>query len=91
MVGSIGTDLAPARRGPVLPRDLLRPATARVLDALPGWGGVREEEIARAAGAGRTDTLGHLYELQALGFVRRDPDGWALVRTAGDGPPGRAR
>nr|WP_225846576.1 DNA-processing protein DprA [Streptomyces sp. HPF1205] len=91
MVGSIGADLAPARRGPVLPRDLLRPATARVLDALPGRGGAREEEIARAAGVGRADTLGRLLELQALGFVTRDADGWALVRTARGGPPDRTR
>lgn len=91
MVGSIGADLAPARRGPVLPRDLLRPATARVLDALPGRGGAREEEIARAAGAGRADTLGRLHELQALGFVTREADGWTLVRTARGGPPDRAR
>jgi DNA processing protein len=91
MVGSIGADLAPPRRGPVLPRDLLRPATARVLEALPGRGSTREEEIARAAGAARADTLGRLHELQALGFVTRKEDGWALVRTAHDGQQGQDR
>lgn len=84
MVGEIGTDLAPRRRGPVLPRDLLDRAAARVLEALPGQGDAGEEEIARAAGASRDDTLGRLYELQALGFVERDDGRWKLVRTARD-------
>ncbi|HEY5832631.1 DNA-processing protein DprA [Streptomyces sp.] len=91
MVGSIGADLAPDRRGPVLPRDLLHPATARVLDALPGRGDAADEDIAHAAGATRADTLGRLHELQALGFVERDSGRWKLVRTARDGPPPRVR
>jgi DNA processing protein len=90
MVGKIGADLAPHRRGPVLPRDLLHPATARVLDALPGRGDAAGEDIARTAGATAADTLGRLYELQALGFVERDNGRWKLVRTARNGPPRRA-
>ncbi len=35
LVGGMG-ELAPDRRGPVLPRDLLEPAARRVLAALPG-------------------------------------------------------
>lgn len=50
LVGAIG-DLAPARRGPVLPRDLLDPATARVLEALPPAG--RPQPLRR--GDGRRD------------------------------------
>ncbi|WP_372440831.1 DNA-processing protein DprA [Actinacidiphila acididurans] len=91
LVGSIGADLAPARRGPVLPRDLLDPRTTRVLEAVPGRGDAGEEEIALAAGAGTADTLGRLHELQALGFVERKAGRWALVRTGRDGPPGRDR
>ncbi len=85
LVGEIGADLAPVRRGPALPRDRLGPAAARVLEALPGQGAAGAEEIAAAAGATGADTLGRLHELQALGFVTREEDGWRLVRTDGDG------
>ncbi|WP_433892975.1 DNA-processing protein DprA [Streptomyces sp. CA-111067] len=90
LVGRIGTDLAPERRGPLLPRDLLRPAAAQVLEALPGQGTAGDREIALAAGATRDDTLGVLYELQALGFVERDTGGWKLARRPRDRPAGTA-
>jgi DNA processing protein len=90
LVGRIGTDLAPVRRGPALPRDRLRPAAARVLEALPGRGDAAEHEIAEAAGTSTADTLGRLHELQALGFVVREHGRWRLVRTAHDGPRGGA-
>jgi DNA processing protein len=89
MVGEIGADLAPVRRGPVLPRDRLVPATARVLEALPSRGDAADEDIARAAGATSADTLGRLYELQALGFVEREAGRWKLVHTARGGPSRR--
>ncbi|MFJ8133518.1 DNA-processing protein DprA [Streptomyces hydrogenans] len=84
LVGAIG-DLAPARRGPVLPRDLLDPAAARVLEALPVHPPAPTAEIARRAGAGPDDTLARLYELHALGHAERDGDGWRLTNT---GKPG---
>ncbi|MFI0940040.1 DNA-processing protein DprA [Streptomyces sp. NPDC021020] len=86
LVGEIGADLAPPRRGPVLPRDLLGAAAARVLEAVPGRGAADEREIAEAAGASCDDTLSRLVELQALGFVERLDGRWQLVRTAGDSP-----
>jgi DNA processing protein len=89
MVGEIGADLAPVRRGPVLPRDRLAQATARVLEALPGQGDAADEDIAAAAGGPRGDTLGRLYELQALGFVERAAGRWKLVHTARGEPPRR--
>jgi DNA processing protein len=89
MVGEIGADLAPARLGPILPHDHLAVATARVLEALPGRGDADTEDIAAAAGAATGDTLGRLYELQALGFVERADGRWKLVRTARGGPPRR--
>ncbi|WP_329137104.1 DNA-protecting protein DprA [Streptomyces sp. NBC_01476] len=89
LVGEIGADLAPARRGPLLPRDRLGAAAARVLEALPGRGDAGVEEIADAAGATRGYALGRLYELQALGFVCCTDGRWALVRTDGAGPPRR--
>lgn len=82
LVGEIG-DLAPARRGPVLPRDLLDAVSARVLDALPRRGAMEGRDVARTAGTSIDEALGRLYELHSLGFVEREGDGWRLtvVRT----------
>ncbi|MFE4666477.1 DNA-processing protein DprA [Streptomyces sp. NPDC056716] len=79
LVGDMG-ELAPVRRGPVLPRDLLTPAAGRVLAALPGRRAARAEEIARGAQTTPDDTIARLYELRALGFVERHGDGWKLTR-----------
>lgn len=79
LVGDIG-DLAPSRLGPVLPRDLLDPAGARVLEALPARGAAEGREIAREAGTTADDALARLYELQSLGFVERHGDKWQLAR-----------
>ncbi|MFI2347440.1 DNA-processing protein DprA [Streptomyces sp. NPDC019443] len=81
LVGGIG-ELAPDRRGPVLPRDLLDPMSARVLEALPAHGAVGGEQVARDAGTTTDETLGRLYELHSLGFVERRGDGWQLTHTA---------
>jgi DNA processing protein len=81
LVGSIGGDLAPERRGPVLARDLLPPGAARVLEAVPARGAASGGQIARSAGTAVDDTLGGLYELQALGFVERVGHCWRLSGT----------
>ncbi|MFC8142656.1 DNA-processing protein DprA [Streptomyces paradoxus] len=81
LVGDIG-ELAPDRRGPVLPRDLLEPATRQVLAALPGRGSARPDEIARSAQTAQDDAIAKLYELRALGYVERHGDGWKLTRQA---------
>ncbi|MGD1220400.1 MULTISPECIES: DNA-processing protein DprA [Streptomyces] len=81
LVGDIG-ELAPDRRGPVLPRDLLDPGAGRVLAALPARGRAGAEEIARGAATTPDDAVGRLYELRALGFVERHGDGWKLTRQA---------
>ncbi|MFF1463393.1 DNA-processing protein DprA [Streptomyces sp. NPDC058330] len=78
LVGEIG-DLAPVRRGRVLPRDLLGAASARVLDALPRKGAMAGRDVARAAGTSTDEALGRLYELHSLGFVERQGDGWRLT------------
>ncbi|WP_327370121.1 DNA-processing protein DprA [Streptomyces sp. NBC_01217] len=78
LVGDIG-ELAPVRRGPVHPRDLLDAFAARVLDALPSRGAVSGRDVARAAGTSTDEALGRLYELHSLGFVERDGDGWRLT------------
>lgn len=79
LVGEMG-DLAPVRRGPVLPRDLLDDVSARVLDALPGQGAIRGRDVARGSGTSTDEALGRLYELHSLGFVEREGDGWRLTR-----------
>ncbi|MFJ7957973.1 DNA-processing protein DprA [Streptomyces sp. NPDC096319] len=81
LVGDIG-QLAPARRGPVLPRDLLARATAHVLEAVPARGPTPTTVIARRAGTTPDDTLVKLYELHSLGFVERHGEGWQLTNTA---------
>ncbi|MER5428769.1 DNA-processing protein DprA [Streptomyces sp. NPDC002588] len=81
MVGDMG-ELAPDRRGPVLPRDLLEPGARRVLAALPGGRPAGPEEIAREAHTTPDDAIARLYELRALGYVERHGDGWKLTRQA---------
>ncbi|MEU5520240.1 DNA-processing protein DprA [Streptomyces sp. NPDC093250] len=81
LVGDMG-ELAPERRGPVLPRDLLDPAGRQVLAALPARGAAPPDEIARAAQTTPDDAIARLYELRALGYVERHGDGWKLTRQA---------
>ncbi len=81
LVGDMG-ELAPLRLNPVRPRDLLPPAAASVLAALPGRGAAGPTEIARAAGTSPDDAVARLYELRSLGFVERHGDGWQLTRHA---------
>uniref|UniRef100_A0AAU1LY28 DNA-processing protein DprA n=1 Tax=Streptomyces sp. NBC_00148 TaxID=2903626 RepID=A0AAU1LY28_9ACTN len=78
LVGEIG-EVAPARSGPVLPRDLLDAVSARVLEALPGTGAMDGRDVARSAGASMDEALGRLYELHSLGFVEREGDRWRLT------------
>ncbi|MEU8630114.1 DNA-processing protein DprA [Streptomyces sp. NPDC048669] len=79
LVGDMG-ELAPPRRGPVLPRDLLDAGCTRVLDALPARHAADAREVARTAGTGADEALAKLYELHSLGFVERRGDGWQLTR-----------
>jgi len=81
LVGGMG-ELAPDRRGPVLPRDLLAPGARRVLAALPGRGAVPPDEVARGAQTTQDDAIARLYELRSLGYVERHGDGWKLTRQA---------
>ncbi|MFI5805462.1 DNA-processing protein DprA [Streptomyces sp. NPDC051561] len=81
LVGEIG-DLAPARRGPVLPKDLLDPVTVRVLEALPARAAADTRSVAREAGTTGDEALARLYELHSLGFVERRGDNWQLASSA---------
>ncbi|WP_329115399.1 DNA-processing protein DprA [Streptomyces sp. NBC_01353] len=88
LVGDMG-QLAPARRGPVLPRDLLDPHTTRVLEALPAGRPTPASEIADRAGTTPDDTLARLYELHSLGFVERQGDDWRLTNSHTEGANAR--
>ncbi|MFD5724132.1 DNA-processing protein DprA [Streptomyces sp. NPDC127036] len=86
LVGDMG-ELAPDRRGPVLPHDLLPPGAQRVLAALPARRPAAVDKIARGAATTTDDAVGRLYELRALGFVERHGDGWKLTRQASTSVP----
>ncbi|MER5752875.1 DNA-processing protein DprA [Streptomyces sp. NPDC002088] len=79
LIGDMG-ELAPDRRGPVLPRDLLEPGARRVLAALPARRAAAADEVARGAQTTEDDAIARLYELRALGYVERHGDGWKLTR-----------
>ncbi|GAA2540798.1 MULTISPECIES: DNA-processing protein DprA [Streptomyces] len=81
LVGGIG-ELAPAKSGPVLPRDLLPERLGRTLEAVPAGPGGLLERIARGAATSIDETAGHLHELLALGFVERGGENWKLTRQA---------
>ncbi|MFF0463591.1 DNA-processing protein DprA [Streptomyces mexicanus] len=81
LVGDMG-ELAPDRRGPVLPRDLLDADARQVLAALPGHGTAAPDDIARDARTTVDDVIARLYELRSLGYVERHGEGWRLTRQA---------
>jgi DNA processing protein len=81
LVGDMG-ELAPDRRGPVLPTDLLEPRTRQVLAGLPARGTTAVADVARRAQTTQDDAVARLYELRALGYVERHGDGWKLTRQA---------
>ncbi|TNM27319.1 DNA-processing protein DprA [Streptomyces sedi] len=83
LVGEIG-ELADPGPEPLVPRDLLAPRAARVLEALPAEGSLGLTEIARGACAGEEEARARLVELCALGFVERVGEHWRL-------PPGSTR
>ncbi|WP_405006303.1 DNA-processing protein DprA [Kitasatospora purpeofusca] len=81
LIGAIGEDLAPQRSGPVLPRDLLEPEAAQVLEAVPATAeGAPVERLARQSGLPPDEVLQRLYELGSLGHVERHGAHWRLVR-----------
>ncbi|WP_206322809.1 DNA-processing protein DprA [Streptomyces sp. HNM0575] len=84
LVGSIG-DLAPRRRGPSLPRDVLHAEAALVLDALPARGAMEARRLAQEIGITRDAAVARLQELCGLGFVERVGSDWQLSRAPDPG------
>ncbi|MFF5245245.1 DNA-processing protein DprA [Streptosporangium sp. NPDC000095] len=85
LVGTMGTDLAPEPRGPVLPRDRLDPESRKVVEVMPTRVGVGPATIAVAAGVDLETVLSCLGGLAAAGYVERVSRGWRLRP---DRPPG---
>ena len=80
LVGGIGSDLAPTRRGPMLPRDALSGDTLQVLEAIPaGPIGAPVERLVRSACLAPDAVLQRLYELGSLELVERHGSHWRLV------------
>lgn len=92
VVGRIGADLAPERRGDVDPRDALRPEPRKVLEAMPARGTCAPDRLARLTGVDPRRLLGILGELEAAGWLDRDEGGWCLgelARSQRRSPAGR--
>ncbi len=79
-VGEPGAAARPASGRAALPRDLLDLESARVLDAMPGRGGVGTVRVAQRAGLAPAATATLLGQLATGGFVERCDDGWRLRR-----------
>ena len=79
-VGEPGLAARPASGRAALPRDLLDLESARVLDAMPGRGGVGTVRVAQRAGLAPAATATLLGQLATGGFVERCDDGWRLRR-----------
>ncbi|UED88664.1 DNA-processing protein DprA [Streptomyces profundus] len=78
LVGEMG-ELADPGPSPLVPRDLLAPRAALVLDALPGHGDSTLTEVAGGACTSEADALARLRELCGLGFVERVGERWRLA------------
>ncbi|MFE0460173.1 DNA-processing protein DprA [Kitasatospora sp. NPDC058965] len=86
LIGAIGADLPPPHRAVPGARDLLAPAAARVLEAIPaGRSGAPADALARRAELPVEQALKQLYELCSLGFVQRAGAYWRIApgRTGG--------
>jgi DNA processing protein len=92
IVGDLGVDASPARRGEERPLDLLPPDALRVLDALPRRRWVGPDAVAAAAGVDAPTVMRALTALAAAGLAESRDGGWhrsgrdAGTRRDDDGP-----
>lgn len=68
-IGRIGVDLAPPPRGPQRPRDGLDPPAMRILEAVPGRGGIGLDELAGRAGVDIRTAMRTVSALQTQGLL----------------------
>jgi DNA processing protein len=76
LVGDLGVDAAPGRRGETRPHDGLDDACLRVLDALPLRGFAGPASVARVAGLDVATVLRGLAVLAVRGLVESRDGGW---------------
>ena len=81
LVGALGTDVAPLRRGEERPLDLLQGDVLRVFEALPARRGAAVDRLVQLAGLPAAALLGALGELAELGLARCDHGSWRLTDT----------
>lgn len=81
LLGDMGQDLGPERRGPATPADGLDPVCLTVLDALPARQGSPASRLAMIAGLGEREVRGALGRLELLGFAVREGAGWRRAAT----------
>jgi DNA processing protein len=89
LVGRLGEDDAPVRRGPDRPRDALPELVRRVLDAVPVRGGAGEAVLARDAGVPVQTVQQVMPPLLVAGLVQRTDTGWRLTALGAEKPAAR--
>lgn len=82
LVGSIGLDLSPDRRGPTLVGDDLPPTQRAVWEVLPVRAFASLESLAERAALGELDVAAALGPLEARGLAERDGERWRRSRVA---------
>lgn len=80
LVGDVGEDSAPARRGEERPEDALDELCRRVLEAIPPYRSRTVDDLARIAALSAGEVLAALGQLEASGLVERRLDGWGRGR-----------
>jgi DNA processing protein len=81
LVGRIGEDLAPEKRGEVRPADDLDDVARRVWQVLPGTGHMVLDTVLRVAGLDPVEAVSALGRLELAGLAQRNRGGW--VRCGG--------
>ncbi len=76
LVGRIGEDIAPVKRGEVRPEDALEPETRRVWQWLRPRRSSSVDELMVRSGLGLSEVLVALSELEQLGLAEHLLDGW---------------
>jgi DNA processing protein len=76
LLGEVGRDLAPLKRGPERPGDGLGESESVVWSALPVRAAVGVEALALRTALAEREVIACLGRLQLQGLARRDGDGW---------------
>ncbi|WP_289018483.1 DNA-processing protein DprA [uncultured Ornithinimicrobium sp.] len=89
LVGRVGADLAPVKRGQVLPEDALSDEQRRVWQWLRPRSSVDVDELVVRSGLELGEVLVALGELEDLGLAEQLLDGWRRAPGGGHGAGGR--